>query len=88
MTIKIGPYLEVSDDYVPKMQDALETDFECGSHHLGNAKADEINRLAPTILAMASRIEIERDELLNALRVLKYNTQKLEQRLKDMRNIT
>lgn len=57
----IGPILSVADDYEPRMQDALETDTESGAHWLGNAKAEEINKLCPTILAMAALIEHERD---------------------------
>lgn len=60
----IGPILQVPEDYVPRMQDAIETDTEAGAHWLSNHKAEEINRLCPTILAMAALIEKERDELM------------------------
>lgn len=64
---QIGPFLSVADDYLPRMQDALEADWESGAHWLNNAKGDEINRLCPTILAMAFLIEQQRDELLREL---------------------
>jgi hypothetical protein len=62
---KIGPYLTVGSDYLPNMQDAYETDTQRGgSHEWNNKLAEEINKLVPTILAMAHEIENQRDKLL------------------------
>jgi hypothetical protein len=67
---RIGPYLTVSDDnYLPRMQDAYDTDNERGSHALNNHASEMLGKQWPTVLAMAALIEQQRDELLEKLSV-------------------
>jgi hypothetical protein len=63
--------MTVPDDFRTNMQSAFEADGEFGSHNLNNAMSRDLSQNWPTVLAMARLIEVERDNLLNEVALLK-----------------